>query len=227
MHGRSAFAALLCSTTVALATLGNVASAPLADGQVSEPVTITTIVIATRVVGPATGGTTVRLTCEIFTTEPDHQPAGTIGFNFGFDASGQPTTTAFSLDNPGFELTKDDGAWRIVVTPARDDDLPAEACTYDEIDTAGATRVNWSCEYSKTPTPDPPAEEVGLGCSGATGEGTGPAKVTNGFIRAGVAAQRSVVRFTNTYVPKPPSAPDRGPASPADTPVEKVPAFTG
>ena len=80
---RPASAALFCSMTVAFGLLGAVA--PLAGGQTSEPETTTTAVIEKRIIGPATEGSTVRLDCE--------QPGGgTVGFNFSFDAAGQPTT---------------------------------------------------------------------------------------------------------------------------------------
>ena len=212
---------LACRVVAAVAVACSLVSVSAAGGQTSEPVTTTTIIIAKHIVGPDAGASTVRMECQVF-VPPDNTPAGTIPFDFRFDASGQPTTNTLFLS--GIVVSKIDGAWRIAITPPADPPsarIPTNNCTFTETEPGGASATTWSCDYSNSPTPDPPTETTQLGCTAAAGMGTGPVAALLGFIPVGVAAQTVTVGFTNTFVAASPP-----PVQGTDA-KNVVPAFTG
>lgn len=185
---RKAFVSVLVG---ALAVVGG---AVIPAGAQQEPTT--TFVIEKVVVGPATAGSSVTISCES-PARGGGAEVGAAGLEdtvevvvLGFDAQGNPTTkSGANVDD--FDVV--DGAWVGVTSVPEFDANPA--CFATETDSGGAASTAWTCAFEfDAGTPDPP-----IGCDAATGDGVGPVVATFGIRLDEINEQTWTVVFTNTY----------------------------
>jgi hypothetical protein len=134
----------------------------------------TTIDLAKRVVGTATGDFAATINCSAVVTAA-----------LGFDASGAPTTTS----DPG-TWSPIGGRWRAVV-----DVDDAVECTVVETGTAGAASTRWTCAAEGSFVDGAGALPE---CASPSGSGTGPVEFELGAAGEGLESQTVSVELTNT-----------------------------
>jgi hypothetical protein len=174
---------------------------PAGAGQEPPEDAPTTIIIRKVVLGPATEGSAITISCG----------DGDIA-TLTFDKTGAPDTASVG------SFSKVDGAW-VLFTDLPDDPTP---CTFTETANGATTTTlvdtSWTCAYEST-EPDivkgQGLEAPEPGCAAAAGNGPGPVTVTYGNFDTDVETQTSTVTFTNTYV------------APAPLPLDLAPNFTG
>ena len=156
---------------------------------VTEPPPPLGFLVRTVVVGERSPGTVVEVQCATDESVLPHS------VRLGFDQDGRATVAAGDVQ--GWEIVPAFGDWSFLTHS-----LPATrtTCTFTEIETGGAARVDWQCFDGQIGGP------LGLSCSAnasASGTGPGPITVLIGASDDEIAVQEVDLVFTNTFETQP------------------------